>query len=112
MNKKNIIQWGIVYLTPYLVISCAFINKGIAAIYLPMFYLGLSSTVGVYAGVFSTAQAYTFTFKAYFVIWLLLSISIFVIGYLKRQNFWGKALNAFGIYLWCIGGMVALSYSS
>ncbi|GGX71431.1 hypothetical protein [Saccharospirillum salsuginis] len=98
MSREKV-HWLLVYLVPYLTIGA--LSKGAGFLLLP-----LGGTAGVYVGFTSTAPYFTSDFKLSLVLFYLIAILLFWAGLKFRGKFWGKAINALGVYLWCAVGIV------
>lgn len=98
MNKDTN-HWLAVYLIPYALIGIFTLGAG-------LFFLPLGGTLGIYVGLTSTAQFFTSAFKIALAASLVFAIILFFVGYKHRSNLWGKALNAAGVYVWCLSGLV------
>ena len=98
MNKEQK-HWLAVYLTPYVLIGIFTLGAG-------LFLLPLGGIAGVFVGLTSTAPYFTSSFKLALAAALVFAVTLFIIGYKFRNQFWGKALNAAGVYLWCLSGLI------
>lgn len=127
--NKDITQWLAVYLLPYSVIAISTLANGIGlgsakldgavivlkTIFVPMFTSPFLAALGYIIGLtadVNKAPFYTYEFKFELIMCMFVSIVAFVLGLKIRTRLWGKALNAAGLYLWCIGGLVSLAPST
>lgn len=91
------------------------VNVIVKTIFVPMITAPLFAAMGYSVGItadVNEAPSYTLELKAALFVCLLLSIVIFIMGFRKRKNLWGKALNALGFYLWRLGGLISLAPST
>jgi hypothetical protein len=126
--NKNISQWIVVYLLPYSVVAVSTLMNGVGlggakldgaiivlkTIFIPMVASPFLASMGYIIGFTAetkNAPFYTVEFKLALVACFIVSIVMFVVGVKNRNKLWGKALNATGFYLWCIGGLVSLAPS-
>ena len=92
-------QWLAVYLGPAIFVAIP--TAGIGP-----FMLVLGGVVGVLTGLTSEAPYFTLGFKLLLGATCLICVAMFAIGIKFKVNFWGKALSAGGVYLWCIAGLI------
>ena len=97
--NKDIKQWLVIYLIPYAVVGILTLGTG-------LILLPLGGTVGVIIGLSSTEPYFTSSFKMILITVLLLAILLFIVGFKFHEKLWGKILNAVGVYLWCVSGLI------
>lgn len=92
-------HWLFVYLVPYILIGISTLGAG-------FILLPLGGVVGVYVGIISPNSYLTRESQFLLGIACFMAALMFVIGYRYRKRIWGKIVNAAGVYLWCIAGLV------
>lgn len=98
MNKERK-QWLAVYLIPYALIGIFTLGAG-------LFMFPLGGIVGVVVGLSSTEPYFTSSFKIVLSSVLFLAVMLFIVGFRFRERLWGKIINAAGVYLWCVAGLI------
>ena len=127
--KKTILEWGLVYLLPYAVITSILLFQGkglggdtldsigafLSTILIPIIATPLLALMGYFIGFSASPESasfYTIEFKLALVACFAASISFFIIGIKKREKLWGKIINAAGFYLFCAGGLISIAPST
>ena len=96
--SRNQKQW-LILLAPYLLLGA--FSWGWTLLLLP-----LGGTLGLWVGFTTSNDYFTPPFKAGLALACAISLALVCVGWPQRQRFWGKALCAAGLYLWCTAGVV------
>jgi len=127
--KSSAAQWIAVYFFPYIIIVIFTIVSGVGyggaalvdfgsfikSIFLPIIAVPPMAVFGYKVGFSANSESaafYTLEFKLALAACLAFAALLFVCGIRKRKAFWGKIVNAFGFYVFCIGGLVSLAPST